>query len=119
VIASARQRARRAALRLSLTESQAREARRLLRHDRRQLEAAQDLLAECRRQLGHALASAPPDPALVLELSTQERLLESRERQLRARLEQSLASLLQPGQARRLHGLAPDAVGDLLVRICG
>ena len=119
VIASARQRARRAFRCLSLTEPQAQEARRLLGDDRRQLEAARELLVERRRQLEHALATAPPDPAVVLELSTQERLLESRGRQLQARLEQSLAALLQPGQARRLHGLAPAAVGDLLVRICG
>lgn len=119
MIASARQRARRAIQRLSLTEAQAQEARRVLRDDRRQLEAARDLLAECRRQLRHALSAAPPDPALVLELSTQERLLESRERQLQARLEQSLAALLRPAQALRLHGLAPAALGDLLGRICG
>lgn len=119
MIASARQRARRAIQRLSLTEAQAQEARRVLWDDRRQLEAARDLLAECRRQLGHALATVPPDPALVLELSTQERLLEARARQLQARLEQSLAALLQPAQAVRLHGLAPAAVGDLLGRICG
>jgi len=119
MIASARQRARRAILRLRLTEAQAQEARRLLRDDRRQLEAARDLLADCRRQLGCALATAPPDPALVLELNTQERLLRSRERQLQARLEQSLAALLQPAQALRLHGLAPAALGDLLGRICG
>ncbi len=119
VIASARQRARRAFRRLSLTESQAQEARRLLGDDRRQLEAARELLAECRRQLGRALAAAPPDPAVVLELTTQERLLESRERQLQARLEQSLAALLRPDQALRLRGLAPAALGDVLGRICG
>ena len=84
-----------------------------------QLAAARELLAECRRQLRQTLAVAPQEAALVLELSTQERLLGSRERQLQARIEQSLAALLQPAQALRLHGLAPAAVGDLLGRICG
>jgi hypothetical protein len=119
VIASARQRARRAFRRVSLTESQAQEARLLLRDDRRQLEAAQALLAECRRELRAALSPAAPDSALVLELSVQERLLAERERAALARLERSLAALLRPEQATRLHGLAPAAVGDMLLRICG
>jgi hypothetical protein len=121
VIASARQRARRALRRLSLTEAQAEEARRLLREDRRQLEAARDLLAECRRRLREALAAlAPaPDSALVLELSLEERLLEARQSAICARLERSLVTLLRPEQATRFRGLAPAAVGDMLGRICG
>jgi hypothetical protein len=119
VIASARQRARRAIQRLCLTPAQAEKARRVLREDRGQLAAARELLAECRRQLRQTLAVAPQEAALVLELTTQERLLEARERQLQARLEQSLAALLRPEQALRLYALTPAAVGDLLGRICG
>jgi 7-keto-8-aminopelargonate synthetase-like enzyme len=119
VIASARQRARRAIQRLSLTPAQAEKARRVLRDDRRQLAAARELLAECRRQLRQTLAAAPQESALVLELTTQERLLEARERQLQEKLEQSLAAILRPEQALRLYALPPAAVGDLLGRICG
>jgi hypothetical protein len=119
VTAGARQRARRAVLRLSLTEAQAEEAHRRLRDDRLQIEAAQDLLAECRCRLREALAAAPPDSALVLELSVEERLLVERGRAISARIEQSLAALLRPEQATRLHGLAPAALGDMLGRICG
>ena len=75
MIAAARQRARRAVQRLSLTEAQAEAARRLLRDDRRQLEAAEDLLAECRRELRAGPGRARPDSAAVLELTLQERLL--------------------------------------------
>jgi Spy/CpxP family protein refolding chaperone len=119
VIASARQRARRAARRLSLTEAQAEAARRLMRDDRRQLEAAQALLAECRRELRQALASPAPDSSRVLELFLQERLLEEKERAVLARLDQSLATLLRPEQAVRLRSLAPVTLGDMLGRICG
>jgi Spy/CpxP family protein refolding chaperone len=121
VIASARQRARRAVLRLSLTQAQAEEARRLLRDDRRQLEAARDVLAECRDQLREVLAAAAPAPdsALVLELTLEERLLVERERAMSARLERSMAALLRPEQAARLSTLTPAAVGDMLWRICG
>ena len=119
VIASARQRARRAVLRLSLTEAQAEEARRLLRDDRRQLEAARDVLAECRDQLLEVLAAPAPDSALVLELTLEERLLVERERAMSARLERSMAALLRPEQAARLSTLTPAAVGDMLGRICG
>jgi len=119
MIASARQRARRALRRLSLTEAQEEAARRLLRNDRRQLEAARETLAECRDQLREVLAAPAPDSALVLELTVEERLLVERERAMSARLERSMAALLRPEQATRLHALAPAAVGDMLGRICG
>jgi len=119
VIASARQRARRAVLRLSLTGAQAEEARRLLRDDRRQLAAARDVLAECRDQLREVLSAPAPDSALVLELTLEERLLVERERAMSARLERSMAALLRPEQAARLSTLTPAAVGDMLWRICG
>jgi hypothetical protein len=119
MIASARQRARRAARRLSLTEAQAREARRQLRDGRRHLDAARVLLAECRDELRQALGSFAPDSARVLELSVQERLLAQREREAFARLERSLAGLLEPEQVARLRSLAPLALGDMLGRLCG
>jgi Spy/CpxP family protein refolding chaperone len=119
MIASARQRARRALLRLSLTEAQAREARRLLGADRRQLEAARELLSECRARLHEVLAARAPDSALVLELTVEERLLVERERAMSARLERSMAALLRPEQVMRLRALAPEAIGDMLGRICG
>jgi len=118
VIASARQRARRAQVRLRLTESQAETARRMLREDRRQLEAAKQLLGECRRELHEALAGPLPDSAEVLELTLQERLLQGRERALSARLEAELERLLRPEQVLRLRALPPAAVGALLGRIC-
>lgn len=118
MIASARQRARRAVLRLRLTESQAETVRRRLRDDRRQLEAATELLQECRRELREALAGPVPDSAEVLELTLQERLLQGRERALSARLESELERLLRPEQARRLRTLPPASVGALLGRIC-
>jgi hypothetical protein len=117
--AIARQRARRALRRLSLTESQARRVRRLLRDDRRQLAAAEEVLDECRHELGRALAAPEPDSTQLLELTVQERLLEKRERELTARLEDSLAALLRPDQALRLRALAPEALGDVLGRLCG
>ena len=117
--ASARQRARRALLRLSLTEAQAGEARLLLRDDRRQLGAVRELLAECRGRLYEVLAARAPDSALVLELTVEERLLVERERAMSARLERSMAALLRPDQAKRLSTLTPAAVGDMLGRICG
>jgi Spy/CpxP family protein refolding chaperone len=119
MIAAARQRARRALRRLAVTEAQAEQARRLLREQRRRLEAVQALLSECRRELRAALSAAAPDSTLVLELSVQERLLVQKERAACAQLERSLATVLLPEQAKRLHGLAPAAVGDLLQRICG
>lgn len=118
MIASVRQRARRAVQRLSLTESQAETVRRLLRDDRRQLEAAEKLLEECRRELSAALAGPVPDSTEVLELTVQERLLQGRERALSARLEAELARLLRPEQARRLRALPPASVGALLGRLC-
>jgi hypothetical protein len=48
------------------------------RDTRRRREAATELLAECRRDLREALAEPEPDPAAVLELSVQERLLQER-----------------------------------------
>jgi Spy/CpxP family protein refolding chaperone len=119
VIGAARQRARRAVRRLSLTEAQAVAARRLLKDDRLQLEAAQQRLAECRRELREALAAPGPDSAAVLELTLEERLLAEKDRVASARLERSLAALLRPEQVTRLRGLAPAAVGDMLGRICG
>ena len=119
MIASARQRARRALRRLSLTEAQEEAARRLLGEDRRQLEAAREVLAECRGQLREVLAAPAPDSAVVLELTVEERLLVDRERAMSARLERSMAALLRPEQATRLRSLAPAAVGDMLGRICG
>jgi Spy/CpxP family protein refolding chaperone len=119
MIASARQRARRALLRLRLTEAQAEEARLLLRDDRHQLEAVRELLRECRGLLHEALAAPVPDSALVLELTVEERLLVERERATSARLERSIAALLRPEQATRLSTLTPAAVGDMLGRICG
>ena len=118
MIASARQRARRAVLRLSLTESQAETVRRVLRDDRHQLEAATQLLLECRRELGKALAGPVPDSAEVLELTLQERLLQGRERALVARLEAQLERLLRPEQVLQLRALPPAAVGALLGRLC-
>jgi Spy/CpxP family protein refolding chaperone len=118
MIASARQRARRALRWLSLTAPQAEQAGRLLREDRRQLEATRELLEECRRHLSGALAAPAPDSTLVLELAVQERLLEKRERELAVRLEESLATLLRPDQAKRLRSLPPEALGDMLGRIC-
>lgn len=119
MIAAARQRARRALRRLAVTEAQEEEARRVLSDDRRHLEAARALLTECRRELRAALCAPAPDSALVLELSVQERLLLQKEQAASVQLERSLATLLRPEQAKRLHGLAPAAVGDLLLRICG
>jgi Spy/CpxP family protein refolding chaperone len=119
MIASARQRARRALLRLSLTQAQVEEARRLLQNERRQAEMARELLAECRARLDEVLAAPGPDSALVLELTVEERLLVARESSTQARLELSMAAFLRPEQATRLRGLAPDAVGDLLVRLGG
>lgn len=119
MIAAARQRALRALRRLALTEAQAEQARGLLREERRRLEAVRALLSECRRELRAALSAAAPDSALVLELSVQERLLVQEERAASVQLERALATVLQPEQAQRLHGLAPAAVGDLLQRICG
>lgn len=119
MMAIARQRARRALRRLSLTGSQAERVRRLLRGDRRQLAAAAEMLEECRHELGRALAAPEPDSTQLLELTVQERLLERRERELTARLEDSLAALLRPDQVLRLRALAPEALGDVLGRLCG
>jgi Spy/CpxP family protein refolding chaperone len=103
---------------LSLTEAQKERARQLLRPERGQMKAAQQLLAECRRQLREALAAPAPNAADVLELAVQERLLEARERELSLALERSLAALLSPEQALRLRALPTAAVGDMLGRIC-
>jgi len=116
--AASRQRTRRALLRLSLSEAQEARVRRLLRNDRRQWETARQLLAECRRELGEALATPVPDSTAVLELSVQERLLEEKERASSARVEERVARLLRPEQAARLHALAPTALGDVLGRLC-
>jgi Spy/CpxP family protein refolding chaperone len=115
---AAGQRARRALERIALTRSQAQEVRRLLRNDRRQWQEARQLLAECRRDLGSALAAPVPDSVAVLELSVQERLLEKRERALSAQVEERMAGLLRPDQAVRLRALAPAALGDVLRRLC-
>jgi Spy/CpxP family protein refolding chaperone len=116
--AADRQRTRRALQRLSLSEAQEARVRRLLREDRRQWEAARQLLAECRRELAAALAAPVPDSVVVLELSVQEKLLHERERALCAGVEERMAGLLRPDQAARLRSLAPSALGDVLVRLC-
>jgi len=115
---AARQRTRRALHRIALTGSQAETVRRLLREDRRQWEAARQLLAECRRELDEALATPMPDSAAVLELAVQERLLQEKERALSARVEERMAELLRPEQAARLHALAPTTLDDVLGRLC-
>jgi Spy/CpxP family protein refolding chaperone len=116
-IASARQRARRALGRLRLTPSQARTVGQLLRDERRKLEAARQMLAECRRELRQALTSPVPDSAAVFELTVQERVLRQREGELAAALERSLAGLLRPEQAVRLRALTPTVLGDVLGRL--
>jgi len=118
VSAASRQRVRRALVRLELTRAQAESVRRLLRDDRRQWEAAQQRLAECRRDLAAALAGPAPDSLAVLELTLEERLLADRERALAAQVERRLAALLRPEQAVRLRALAPPALGEVLGRIC-
>jgi Spy/CpxP family protein refolding chaperone len=118
VRAAARQRARRAVRRLKLTPAQAETVRRHLQDDRRRWEAARVELAGCRRALARTLVGPAPDSSAVLELTIQERLLEDRERALAARVEERMAGLLSPDQAVRLHALAPDALGDVLVRLC-
>jgi Spy/CpxP family protein refolding chaperone len=118
VTAADRQKARRALQRLSLSEAQEARVRLLLREDRREWEAARQLLAECRRELAAALARPVPDSAVVLELSVQERVLDGRERALYSRMEERMAGLLRPDQAARLRSLAPSALGDVLVRLC-
>jgi hypothetical protein len=117
VIPAARQRARRALQRLSLSDAQAERVRHLLRDEYRQMEAARQALDDCRRELGRALGRPLPDSGLVLELTVEERLLRERERALAAALERTLAALLRPEQATRLRGLAPSALGDMLVRL--
>jgi Spy/CpxP family protein refolding chaperone len=82
------------------------------------VKAAQQALAECRRQLCQSLASPAPDSAEVLELTVQERLLERRARELMLAAERSLAALLRPEQAVRLRALPPAALDDVLERIC-
>ena len=91
--------------------------RHLLRDDRRQLEAARQALSACRRELGRAMIGPSPDSTLVLELALEERVLEAREQELAGDLEESLVALLRPEQATRLRGLAPAALGDMLVRL--
>jgi Spy/CpxP family protein refolding chaperone len=115
---SARQRARRAFQRLSLSEAQAERVRQHLHDDRRQWVAAQQLLTECRRQLGEALAAPTPDSAAVLELAVQERVLEERARALSVHLEERMAGLLRPDQAVRHRALGPAVFGDVLGRLC-
>jgi Spy/CpxP family protein refolding chaperone len=104
--------------RLSLTQAQAEKASGLLRDDRRQWGAARQLLVECRRELGAALAAPVPDSAAVLELSVQERILEEKERALAVRMEEGMAALLRPDQVVRLRALAPVALGDVFQRLC-
>jgi len=117
VIPVARQRARRALERLSLSESQADGVRRLLRDEHRQLQAVRQALEVCRRDLDRALSRALPDSSLVLELTLEERVLKQREQALVAGFERSLVALLRPDQATRLKGLAPAALGDMLARL--
>ena len=117
-MSAARQRTRRALQRIALTGSQTQRVRRLLQDDRRQWEAARQLLAECRRELGEALATPVPDSTVVLELAVQERLLQENESALSAQVEERMASLLRPEQAARLRALAPSALGDVLGRLC-
>jgi Spy/CpxP family protein refolding chaperone len=118
VIASARQRVRRALRRLSLTPPQAERVSRALRDELGQMGATREMLAECRRQLREALATATPDSSVVLELTVQERLLQGRERQISAALERSLVGLLRPEQAVCLQALPPAVLGDVLGRLC-
>jgi Spy/CpxP family protein refolding chaperone len=108
---------RRAIGRLRLTPAQADAVRELLREERRHWRAAQQLLVECRHQLGSVLAAPVPDSTAVLELSVQERVLEERERALAARIEEGLAALLRPDQAVRLRALAPVALGEVVQRL--
>jgi Spy/CpxP family protein refolding chaperone len=96
-------RIRRALPRLRLTTPQAKAVRRLLREEQRVGEAARQLLDECRRELREAFAAS--DAVAVLELSTQERLLQERQRALAVRLEESIAGVLQPEQALGLRAL--------------
>jgi hypothetical protein len=117
MIAAARQRARRAVQRLSLSASQAETVRRALRDEHRQLEAVRRTLNDCRRELDRVLGRALPDSALVLELTVEERVLKAREQTLAAGLERSLVALLRPEQATRVRGLAPGALDDMLVRL--
>ena len=116
--AASRQRVRRALTRLGLTSAQAESVRRLLQDDRRQWEAARQRLAECRQDLGSALAAPAPDSLAVLELTLEERLLERRERALSAHVQRRVAGLLRPEQAVRLRALGPPALGEVLGRIC-
>jgi Spy/CpxP family protein refolding chaperone len=118
VTAADRQRTRRALRRLSLSEAQEARVRRFLAGDRRQWQAARQVLAECRRELDEALAAPVPDSAVVLELSVQEKLLQEREGALAGRLEERMAELLRPDQAARLRSLAPAALGHVLGRLC-
>ena len=103
--------------RLSLSEAQSEDVRRLLRDEHRQLEAVRQALEDCRRELDRVLGRAVPDSAVVLELTLEERVLRARERDLVADLERSLVALLRPQQATRLRGLAPAALGDMLLRL--
>jgi hypothetical protein len=103
--------------RLSLSESQWENVRRLLRHEHRQLEVVRRALDDCRRELDRVLGRALPDSELVLELTLEERVLQERERALAADLERSLVALLRPEQATRLRGLAPAALDDMLLRL--
>jgi hypothetical protein len=82
--------------RLTLSEPQAQLIRLLLREDRRQRLAAQQRLAECRRDLRAALAPPAPDPVAVLELSVEERLLQDRQAACSSQLELRVAALLRP-----------------------
>jgi Spy/CpxP family protein refolding chaperone len=116
--AASRQRVRRTLARLGLTPAQAESVRQLLRDDRRRWDAARQRLAECRRDLGSALAAPAPDSLAVLELTLEERILEQRERALSAHLQRRMAGLLRPEQAVRLRALASPALGDVLGRIC-
>jgi len=118
MMASARQRARRALRRLSLTPAQAQKLGRVIRDELRQMQAARGMLAECQRQLRDALATRAPDSMVVFELTVQERLLQRKERELMGALQRSLVALLRPEQALRLQTLPPSVLGDVLGRIC-
>src|SRR5262249_42893412 len=104
---AARRRIRKALRRIRLSDEQAQLVRLLLREDRRERDAVERRLAECRRDLQAALAPPAPDSATVLELSVKERRLSEQQLGLCDRLEERIARLLGPERAGELRTLPP------------